>query len=74
MDRFCAGSAFFCGSGILSFYQFLEEMDPDPDPYIWIQLDPDLDPQKKKYGSATLFLTHKYITFLKGHEFKLVGN
>ena len=55
------------------FDQFLEEMDPDPDPYIWIQLDPDLDPQKK-YGSATLFLTHKYITFWKGHEFKLVGN
>ena len=28
-----------------NFYQFLEELDPDPDPYISIQ--PDLDPQKK---------------------------
>ena len=34
-----------------NFDQFLEE--PDPDPYIWIQLDPD--PQKK-YGSATLLV------------------
>ena len=40
-----------------NFDQFLDELDPDPDPYIWIQLDPEPGPQKK-YGSATLLKTH----------------
>ena len=74
MDRFCAGSAFFCGSGstffkqniviLINFYKSWIRIRIHIFGSSWIRIQI----RKKKYGSATLLKTHA-VPPLKGRVF-----